>query len=198
MPLFWPDPSRSSRYLAKSVEIWPNHDKISPNLNEISPDLVGSGLDLDKISSDLVQSYGFQVNFCQITSNITEFCMFSSKNLRISPKVSGFMIRSGCSGFGRGKPPTNPKASGFMGNDLPPTVEVSVWAVFGSGSGGLVEYTGWVDSPSVLIEFNLFLFISSILEKTSKDKKLIVMSSVKYLISSFCSLELYIKNKFVD
>ena len=75
--------------LAESVEIWPDHDKISPDLNEISPDLVGSGLDLDKISSDLVQSYGFQVNFCQITSNITGFCMFLSKNLRILPKFLG-------------------------------------------------------------------------------------------------------------
>ena len=77
--------------------------------------------------------------------------MFSSMNLRISPGVSGFMIGSGCSGFGRGKPPTDPKASGSVGGDPPPTVGVSVWAVFGLGSGelfGLVEYTGWVDNPS--------------------------------------------------
>ena len=77
--------------------------------------------------------------------------MFSLKNLRISPKVSGFMIGSGCSGFGVGKPPTDPKASGFVGGDPSPTIEVSVWAVFGSGSSwlvGLVGYTGWVDSPS--------------------------------------------------
>ena len=74
--------------------------------------------------------------------------MFSSKNLRISSKVSGFMIGLGCSGFGRGKLPTDLKASGFVGDDPPPTVGVSVWAVFGSGSSGLVEYTGWVDSPT--------------------------------------------------
>ena len=74
--------------------------------------------------------------------------MFSSKNLQISPKVSRFMIELGCSSFGRGKPPTDPKALGFVGGDPPPTVEVSVWAVFGLGSGKLVGYTGWVDSPS--------------------------------------------------
>ena len=93
MPLFWPNPSRSSRYLAKSVEIWPNHNKISPNL-------IGFGLDLNKISSNLIRSNGFQVNFRQITSNIAGFCMFSSKNLQISPKVSRFMIGSGCSSLG--------------------------------------------------------------------------------------------------
>lgn len=70
--------------------------------------------------------------------------MFSSKNLRISPEVSGFMIGSGCSSFRRGKPPTDPKASGFVGGNPPPTVEVSVWAVFSLGSGGLVGYrVGW-------------------------------------------------------
>ena len=63
--------------------------------------------------------------------------MFSSKNLRISLEVSRFMIRSGCSGFGRGKPPTDSKAPSFVGGDPPLTVEVSVWAVFDSSSGGL-------------------------------------------------------------
>ena len=106
MSLFWPDPSRFGRYLAGSVEIWPDHNKILP---------------------DLIQSDGFQVNFHRIASNIAGFCMFSSKNLRISPEVAGFMIGSGCSGFGRGKPPTDPKASGFVGDEPPPTVEVSVW-----------------------------------------------------------------------
>ena len=144
MPLFWPDPSRSGRYLVGSVEIWPDHDKISP-------DLVGSGLDLDEISPNLIQSDGFQVNFHRIALNIAGFCMFSSKNLRISPEVSGFMIGSGCSGFGRGKLPTDPKALDFVDGDPPLIVGVSVWAVFGSGSGGLVGYTGWVDSPSLNI-----------------------------------------------
>ena len=144
MPLFWPNLSRSGRYLAGSIEIWPDHDKISP-------DLVGSGLNLNEISPDLDQSNEFQVNFRRIASNIAGFCMFSSKNLRISPEVSGFMIGSGCSSFGRGKPPTDPKASGFVGGDPPLTVEVSVWVVFDSGSGGLVRlvgYTGWVDSSN--------------------------------------------------
>ena len=60
------------------------------------------------------------------------------------------MIGSGCLGFGRGKLPTDPKASGSVGGDPPPTIEVLVQAVFGSGSGGLfglVRYMGWVDSP---------------------------------------------------
>ena len=137
MSLFWSDPSRSSQYLAGFVEIWPDHNKISLDLNEISPHHVGSRLDLDEISPNLVQSNGFQVNFRWIASNIVEFCMFSSKNLRISLEVSRFMIRSGCSGFGRGKPPTDPKAPSFVGGDPPPTVKVSVWAVFDLSSGGL-------------------------------------------------------------
>ena len=148
MSLFWLDPLRSSRYLAGSVEIWPDHDKISLNLNKISPHLVGSRLDLNEISPNVVQSNGFQVNFHWIASNIIGFCMFSSKNLRILPKVSVFMIGSGCSSFGRGKPPTDPKASSFVGGGPPPTVGVSVWAVFDSSSSGLVGYMGWVDSPS--------------------------------------------------
>ena len=98
--------------MAGSVEIWPDHDKISLDLNEISP--------------NLVQSNGFQVNFRWIASNIVGFCMFSLKNLRISPEVSRFMIGSGCSGFGRGKPPIDPKASSFVGGDPPSTVGVSI------------------------------------------------------------------------
>ena len=142
MLLFWPDPLRSSQYLAGSVEIWPDHDKISLDLNEISPPHVGSRLDLDEISPNLVQSNRFQVNFRWIASNIFEFCMFSSKNLRISPEVSRFMIGSGCSGFRRGKPPTDPKASSFVGGDPPPTFRVSVWAV------SIRARAGWVDSLS--------------------------------------------------
>ena len=100
------------------------------------------------MSPNLIQSDGFQINFHQIASNIAGFCMFSSKNLRISSEVSGFMIGLVCSGFGRGKSPIDPKASGFVGGNPPPTIGVSVWAVFGSGLGGLVGYTGWVDSPT--------------------------------------------------
>ena len=106
MSFFWSDPSRFGRYLAGSIEIWVDHNKILP---------------------DLIQSDGFQVNFHQIASNIAGFCMFSLKNLRILPEVSGFMIGSGCSGFGRGNLPTEPKASGFVGGGPPPTVGVSVW-----------------------------------------------------------------------
>ena len=60
--------------LVGSVEIWLDHDEISPNLVifgldldgilpdliEILPDLIRSGLNLDEISSDLM---GFQVIF---------------------------------------------------------------------------------------------------------------------------------------
>ena len=148
MLLFWPVLSRSGRYLAGSIEIWPNHYNISPDLNEISSTLVGFELDLDEISPDLIQSNGFQLKFHRIASNITGFCMFSSKNLRISPKVSRFIIRSGCSGFRRAKLPTDSKVSGFVGGDPQSTVGVSVWMIFGLGSGGLVRYTGWVDSPN--------------------------------------------------
>ena len=105
MLLLWPDSSRFDRYLAGSVEIWPDHNKILP---------------------DLIQSGGFQVNFHRIASNIAGFCMFSLKNLRISSDVSGFIIGSGCSSFGRGKPPTDPKASGFVGGEPPPTIGVSI------------------------------------------------------------------------
>ena len=77
--------------------------------------------------SDPIQSDGFQVNFHWIASSITGFCMFSSKNLRILPEVSAFMIGSGCSNFGRGNPPTDPKALGFVGSGPPPTVGVSIW-----------------------------------------------------------------------
>ena len=149
----WPDSSRYGRYLAKFVEIWPDHDKILLAL-------VRSRLDLNEISPDLVQSDGFQVNFHRIASNIVGFCMFSSKNLRISPEVSGFMIGSGCSSFGRAKPPTDLKALGFMGGDPQPTVGVSFWTIFGSGSSGLVGlvgYTGWVDNPN----YNFYPSLSS-------------------------------------
>ena len=149
----WPNLSRYGQYLARFVEIWPDHDKILLAL-------VGSGLDLDKISPNLVQSDGFQVNFHRIASNIAGFCMFSSKNLRISSEVSKFMIGSGCLSFRRAKPPTDLKALGFVGGDPQPTVKVSVWTIFGSGLGGLVGlvgYTGWVDSPN----YNFYPSLSS-------------------------------------
>ena len=61
---------------------------------------------------------------CKRTPNIAGFCMFSSKNLRILLEVFGFMIRSDCSGFRRGNPPTDPKASGSVGNNPPLTIRV--------------------------------------------------------------------------
>ena len=149
----WLDPSRYGRYLAGSIEIWPDHDKILPAL-------IGSGLDLDEISPNLVQSDGFQVNFHRIASNIAGFCMCSSNNLRISPEVSRFMIGSSCLSFGRAKPPTDLKALGFVGGNPQPTVGVLVWTIFGSGLGGLVGlvgYMGWVDSPN----YNFYPSLSS-------------------------------------
>ena len=86
--------------------------------------------------------------------------MFSSKNLRISQGVSGFMIGSDCSGFGKGKMPTDSKALGSMGGDLPSTVGVSVRAVFGLGSGGSVGYTSWVDSHKK--KKNIYIYISQL------------------------------------
>ena len=130
----------------------------------ICQDLAKSQQDLVESQRDLARSRGSGLDLTgsrriwwvssklsRITSNIAGYCMFSSKNLWISPKVSGFMIGSGCSVFGRGKLPTDLKASGSVGDDPPPNVGVSVWAVFNSGSGGLlglVRYTSWVDSPT--------------------------------------------------
>ena len=80
--------------LAGSVEIWLDHDEISPNLvkfgldlDGILPNLVRSGLDLDEISSDLVGSDGISSNHRRRTPNTADFCKFSSKILRISPEV---------------------------------------------------------------------------------------------------------------
>ena len=61
--------------------------------------------------------------------------MFSSKNLQISQKVFGFMIGSSCSGFGIGNPPTDPKASGSVGDDPPPTMGVVGSSGFQFGFG---------------------------------------------------------------
>ena len=104
--------------LAGSVEIWPDHD-------EILPDLVKSGLDstrsrqiwtrFDEISSDLVGSDGISSNLRRRTPNTAGFCKFSSKILRVSPEVFGFMIRSSGSGFGGGNPQTDSKGVGFCG-----------------------------------------------------------------------------------
>ena len=85
--------------------------------------------------------------------------MFLSKNLRISQGVSGFMIRSGCSGFGKGKTPTDSKALGSMGGNLPSTVGVLVRAVFDLGSGGLVGYTSWVDSQKKKKKKYIYIYI---------------------------------------
>ena len=83
--------------LAGSVEIWLDHDEISPNLvkfgldlDRILSDLVRSGLDLDEISSDLIRFDGISSNLCRRTPNTAGFCKFSLKILRISPEVFGF------------------------------------------------------------------------------------------------------------
>ena len=101
--------------LAGSIEIWPDHNEILLDLIEISPDLVRSGLHLNEISSDLVGSDGISSNLHQRTPNTAGFCKFSSKILRISPEVFGFMIGLSGSGFGGGNPPTDSKGVGFCG-----------------------------------------------------------------------------------
>ena len=47
-----------------------------------------------------------------------------ARELQISLEIFGYMLELGCSGFGRGNPPTDPQKSGFVGGNLPPTVEV--------------------------------------------------------------------------
>ena len=141
--------------LVGSVEIWLDHDEISPNLvkfgldlDGILPDLVRSGLDLDldEISLDLM---GFQVIFVGELQIPSVFVSFRWKSFEYHR--SFLVFRSSGSGFGGGNLPTDPKGVGFCGGDLQSTSEWLVWAVFGLGSGGLlglVDSLGWVDSPS--------------------------------------------------
>ena len=194
--------------LAGSIKIWPIFSQIRWDLAESRQDLTKSQRDLAGSCRIWTRSRQDFVGSRPILWVSSKFLPDNFKYHRIlyvfveEPLniAESFWVydQVGLLGFWKRKTTNQPEGIGFHGQ-RPATDRRSVGlGGFGSSSGGLVEYTGWVDSPSVLIEFNLFLFISSILEKTSKHKKLIVMSSVKYLISSFCSLELYIKNKFVD
>ena len=74
-----PDPARSGRYLVGSVE---------------------SGLDLDEISPDLTGSGGFHVDLSRKSKNIAGISHFLSKILRMSPDVVDLVVGSGGSGFG--------------------------------------------------------------------------------------------------
>ena len=74
-----------------------------------------------------------------------------SENLSISPDFVDFMVGSGGSGFWGGNPLADPKGSGSVGGDLPPTVGLVGSGGGGSGlgeSGGLGGLTGSVDTPS--------------------------------------------------
>ena len=108
-----PDPARSGRYLVGSVE---------------------SGLDLDEISPDLTGSGGFHVDRSRKSKNIAGISNFLSEILRMSPDVVDLVVGSGGSGFGGGNPPTEPKGSSFVGGDPQPTV-----GLVGSGGGRSVS-----------------------------------------------------------
>ena len=65
-----------------------------------------------------------------------------SKNLSISSDFVAFMVKSGGLGFWGGNPPVDPKGSGSVGGNLPPTVGVVGSGGGGSGSGGSGEFSG--------------------------------------------------------
>ena len=104
-----PDLARSGRYLAGSVE---------------------SRLDLDEISPDLAGSGGFHVDRSRKSKNIAGISHFLSEILRMSPDVVDLVVGSGGSGFGGGNPPTKPKGSCSVGGNPQPTV-----GLVGSGGG---------------------------------------------------------------
>ena len=108
-----PDPTRSGRYLVRSVE---------------------SGLDLNEISPDLIRSGGFHVDLSRKSKNIAGISHFLSEILRMSPDVVDLVVRSSGSGFGGGNPPTEPKGLGSVGGDPQPTV-----GLVGSGGGRSVS-----------------------------------------------------------
>ena len=108
-----PDPARSGRYLAGSVE---------------------SRLDLDEISPDLAGSGGFHVDRSRKSKNIACISHFLSEILRMSPDVVDLVVGSGGSGFGGGNLPTDPKGLGSVGGDPQPTV-----GLVGSGGGRSVS-----------------------------------------------------------
>ena len=108
-----PDPVRSGRYLVGSVE---------------------SELDLDEISPDLTGSGGFRVDLSRKSKNITGISHFLSDILRMSPDAVDLVVGSDGSSFGGGNPPTEPKGSGSVGGDPQPTV-----GLVGSGGGRSVS-----------------------------------------------------------
>ena len=91
---------------------------------------VESGLDLDEISPDLAGSGGFHVDRSRKSKNIAGISHFLSEILRMSPDVVDLVVGSGGSGFGGGNLPTDPKGLGFVGGDPQPTV-----GLVGSGGG---------------------------------------------------------------
>ena len=74
-----PDQARSGRYLVESVE---------------------SGLDLDEISPDLTGSGGFHVDLSWKSKNIAGISNFLLEILRMLPDVVDLVVGSGGSGFG--------------------------------------------------------------------------------------------------
>ena len=156
---FWLDPSRYGRYLARSQPIF---GWIRWDLAKSRQDLVGSQRDLTGSRRIWTRSRRDHAGSHSIWWVSGKFSLNNFKyrqilyvfvgELQISLEVFGYMLGSGCSGFGRGKPLTDPKASGSVGGDPPLTAEVLVWAVFGLASGRLfrlVGYTGCVDSQLV-------------------------------------------------
>ena len=97
--------------MAESVEIWPDHDESLSNLNEISPNLVEFGLDLNKISLYLVRSDGFQVNFHRRTP---VFVCFRQRTPNIA-RIFWLYARFGLLGFWERKPANRTTNVGFYG-----------------------------------------------------------------------------------
>lgn len=132
---------------------WHHFGRIRQDLARTQRDLTGSRWIWTRsyeISPYVVQSDGRGtpnlIVFRRKTPNTAGFSIFSLKNLRKSLEVFGSMLGSGCSSFGKGNPPIDPKKSVFVGGDPLPTN-----GVVGSGSGGLlrlVEFRVGLDSPS--------------------------------------------------
>ena len=97
--------------LARSDKIWPDHDENSPDLNEISLDLIKSGPDLDEISLYFVQSDGFQVNFRRRT---LVFVCFHQRTPNIA-RSFWLYARVRLLGFWERKPANRPTDVEFCG-----------------------------------------------------------------------------------
>ena len=136
--------------LAGSVKFWLDHDENSSDLNEILPDLVESGLNLDEISSYLVRSDWFEVNFRWRTP---VFVCFRQR----TPNIFGsFWLYTQVEllGFWERKPPIDPQTSGFVGGDPPPTVGVVGSGSFRFGFGRVAQVSrvpGWVGQSYLLV-----------------------------------------------